>query len=243
MARTYRDIITGALRLIGVIGDSEQPSSYQAENALYALQEMLGAWNSDGMMIYTQESHSLNITLPKQVWTIGPGADINVPIRPSEISSAILRQNASTAMPVDLPMSVLSADEWSTIRSKSSGSNYPRFVYMSGDWPVANLYLWPFPQVADAQLILTFDQTLNSEVTLDTIETLPPAYRQAIRFNLAVLLGPEYGTEASMVVQQQAYKSKNIIGQNNQEIDRLAYDTNLSGVNSGIYWIGSDEIR
>ena len=140
-------------------------------------------------------------------------------------------------------MTVLSPSEWADIRSKNSASNYPRFVYLNGDWPLATLYLWPYPQVADAQLQLLFNQTLDINVTLDTVETLPPAYRQAIRFNLACLLAPEYGREASMIVQTQAYKSKNIIAQNNQNIDRLDYDSAIQGTRGGRYYVGDDQVR
>jgi hypothetical protein len=243
MATTYRDLIAGALRLIGIIGDGEPPSSYQSSNALFTLQEMIDSWNADDLMIYTTSFHELPITLPQQTWTIGPGGDIDVPVRPSEIDTAFLRQNASTAQPVDLPMAILSPTEWADVRSKSSASNYPRFIYMNGDWPVATLYLWPFPQVADAELHLLFNQTLDPGITLDTPENLPPAYRQALRFNLACLLAPEYGLEASQAVSMQAYKSKNIIAQNNQSIDRLDYDSAIQGTQGGKYWVGDDQVR
>jgi hypothetical protein len=240
---TYRDLISGSLRLIGVIGESETPTAYQAATALSALQEMIDAWNADGMMIYTQSFHELVIDQPKQTWTIGPGADIDVPVRPAELSTAFLRMNRSTSQPVDMPMAILSPNEWADVRSKAVTSNYPRFIYLNGDWPVATLYLWPFPNVADTSLNLLFNQTLDSGVGLDDTDNLPPAYRQALRFNLACLLAPEFGREATQTVQSTAYKSKNVIGQNNQNIDRLDFDSAIQGHRGGKYWIGDDQSR
>ena len=240
---TYRDIITGALRLIGIVGDSEQPTSYQADNGLYALNEMIGAWNADDLMIYTTSFSQVAINVAKQTWTIGPGGDIDTPVRPSEIDAANIIQNASTQNPVTLPMSILSPNEWAEIRSKNSTSNYPRFLYCNGDWPLATMFLWPSPNVSDCKLEVLFNSPLNQALTLDTVEALPPAYRQAIRFNLAVILAPEYGREASQAVQAQAYKSKNIIAQNNQNIDRLDFDSGIQGTLGGAYWIGDDQVR
>lgn len=244
MTTTYRDLVTGALRLIGVIGDGEIPTSYQADNAMLSLTEMLDSWNSDGLMIYTQSFHELSLTSQTQTWTIGPGGDIDVTVRPSEIRSASLRQNASSAQPVDLPMAILDASEWLDIRSKNITSAVPRYLYLDGNWPLATLYLWPVPQVNDTKLIVLFNESLATTLTLDDEENLPPAYRQAIRFNLAMLLANEYGREAPPTVQSQAYKSKNIISQNNQQIDRLDYDSALTGWRgNGIYWIGDDQTR
>ena len=214
---TYRDLIAGSLRLIGVIGESETPTPYQAETAISALQEMIDAWNADDMMIYTTSFHELPLTLPKQTWTIGPGADIDVPVRPAELSTVFLRMNASTASPVDMPMAILS--------------------------PIATIYLWPVPNVADTTLNLLFNQTLNSGVGLDDIDNLPPAYRQALRFNLACLLAPEFGREATQTVVATAYKSKNVIGQNNQNIDRLDFDSAIQGSRQGKYLIIDDQSR
>jgi hypothetical protein len=240
---TYRDLIAGALRLIGVIGDSETPSPYQADNALFTLTEMLDSWNADGLMIFTATFSELSLSTQSASWTIGPGAQIDVPVRPAELDGAWIRQNASTSSPIDIPMSVLTASEWGDIRSKSVSSNIPRFVFITGDWPVATLQLWPVPQVNDTKLILLFNTPLDNALTLDTTENLPPAYRQAIRFNLATLLAPEYGMEASPTVQMQAYKSKNVLTQNNQNIDRLDFDTIIQGTKQGLWYIGDDTSR
>ena len=240
---TYRDLIAGSLRLIGVIGDGEVPSPYQADNALFALNEMFDSWNSDGLMIFTTAFKTLPLTASAQQWTIGPGADIDVPVRPSELDGAWLRQNASAANPIDIPMSVLSPNEWGDIRSKYVSSAIPRFIFLNGDWPVATIFIWPVPQVNDTELILNFGTPLTSTVTLDDIEAHPPAYRQAIRYNLAVLLAAEFGREAPPAVVAQAYKSKNLIAQNNQNIDRLDFDSAIQGTRQGRYWIGDDQTR
>jgi hypothetical protein len=243
MAQTYNDLINGSLRLIGIIGDSETPTSYQTANALFTLNEMLDQWNADGLMIYTTSFYTYNIAGTTASVTIGPGGQIDVPYRPSEIEGAWIRQNAGSSQPIDLPMSVLTPGEWGDVRSKSVSSPIPRFIYLNGDWPTATAYLWPVASAANTTLVLLFNQTLNASVLASDTENLPPAYRQAIRFNLACLLAPEYGREAPPSVQAQAYKSKNLIAQNNQNIDRLEFDSGIQGTSGGSYWIGDDQTR
>lgn len=239
---TYADLISGALRLVGVIGDGETPSTDQTANALFTLNEMLDAWNSDGLMIYTTSFYEKMLTTA-QSYTVGPSGDFNIPVRPSEINGAWIRQNASAANPIDLPVSILTATEWGDIRSKYVASAIPRFVYMDGNWPTANIYVWPVPNGTDTKLILSLNTPLSATVATTDTETLPPSYRQAIRFNLACLLAAEYGREASPSTKEVAYKSKNLIAQNNQQIDRLDFDSAIQGTGGGRYWIGDDNTR
>lgn len=239
---TYSDLIAGALRLVGIIGDGETPSTDQTNNALFSLNEMLDAWNSDGLMIFTTAFYEYALTT-SQTYTVGPGANFNISVRPSEIRGAWIRQNASSANPIDLPMSILSSQEWGDIRSKTVQSNIPRFVYMDGNWPTATVYVWPKPDGSDTKLILSFDVPLTEPVLTSDTENLPPSYRQAIRFNLACLIAAEYGREASPTTQNYAYMSKNLIAQNNQQIDRLDFDSEIQGVKGGRYWIVDDMTR
>ena len=172
-------------------------------------------------------------------FTIGPGADIDVPVRPHNIENAFMRLNTAAATPVDVPMAILSASEWMNVRSKSVQTTYPRYVYLNGDWPVATAYLWPVPNSGDGSIGILINQTLSTGITLDDTENLPPAYKQALRFNLAVLLAPEYGKEASQSVVAQAYKAKNFLSQTNTDVDRLEYD--IAGITGGRYWIVDNE--
>lgn len=240
MSATYADLISGALRLVGIIGDGETASTDQSNNALFTLQEMLDSWNSDGLMVYTNAFYEYTLT-SSQTYTVGPSGNFNIPVRPSRINGAWLREDASSNQPIDRPLSVLSANEWGNISSKSVTSDLPQCVYLDGSWPTATLYVWPVPSGADTKIILSFGVPLTAlTIATSDTETLPPAYRQAIRFNLACLLAAEYGREASPTTKETAYKSKNLIAQNNQQIDRLSFDSILTSNGDRGYWIVSD---
>lgn len=60
---TCRDIVTGGLRLLGVYGGGEDPSSDDAETGLIALQSMYDAWVNSGMFgtlndVYTATNYT-----------------------------------------------------------------------------------------------------------------------------------------------------------------------------------------
>ena len=232
---TYRDLIEGAMRLLNVVSEAESPTAYQAQTALDCLNGLIDQWNANQAVIYTQDFHLVSPT--NGVFTIGPGADIDIPSRPAELDSVFCRMNASSANPIDIPMVVLNASEYSDVRSKAVTSAYPRYIYMNGDWPVGTAYLWPVAD-GDYQVSVLVNHTLSSTVSLDDTCNLPPAYRQALRYELACVLAPEYGKEASASVQTQAYKAKNLISIQNTDIDRLDYD--IRGTSGGRYWIVSD---
>lgn len=235
---TYRDLITSALRLINVVSEAETPTAYQAETALAALEELIDQFNASQIMIYTQDI-VLHTLTNSATFTIGAGGDVDVPSRPFKLDAAFLRMNTAST-PIDIPMSVLSASEWMGVRSKSVQSTYPRYIYINGDWPLATAHLWPVPTgVGDTSIGLLLNHTLTTGLTLDDEETLPPAYRQALRFGLAELLAPEYGREAPPTVIAKADSSKRLLMQTNTDIDRLSYD--ISGVTGGRYWIVADD--
>jgi hypothetical protein len=86
--------------------------------------------------------------------------------------------------------------------------------------------------------VLLFNAPLNSNVTLDTECNLPPAYKAALRYNLAVQVAPEFGRDAGMTVQLSALRALNSIATANFKVDRLQFD-----VSGGRYFITTDEVR
>ncbi len=61
---TARTLITRSLRTLGVLHSGETPSAEEANDALDALNEMLGAWIHDGIDLEFVPITSLNTVLP-----------------------------------------------------------------------------------------------------------------------------------------------------------------------------------
>ena len=240
---TYRELITGSYRLAGILGTGQTLQGSQGPDAIYALQEMMDEWNSDALKLYTIGIYSIPITNAKQQYTIGPGGDFNITNRPPLLSGAWFQQ-LTTAPFNDIPVTLVSAQDWGNIRAKGTQGNVVTYGYYDQNFPVATLFVWPLPSMAAGSLILHAPSQLNSSIGLDDYENLPPAYRKAIRYNLAMVLAAENGFEPSMHVKSTAANSLMMLQRNNGQIpQRMTFDSAALGSGSGRYLIESDSRR
>jgi len=212
---TYRDIITSSLRLLGIVAQGQDPSGNEAVDGLTVLQELIDAWNSTGAAIlYTTTTQEFNLISGTSIYTIGPTGNFVVGTRPSKLSGAWVRD---TSTMTDLPLCIAADSDFYNIPQKTADSTYPQVIYLDRQMPNANLYLYPVPNSGTTALILQYSAPLDSAIELDTECVLPPAFRQALRYNLAVNLAPEYGLEPSPTIQSIAITSLNNINANNQQ--------------------------
>ena len=102
MAQTALDLITRALRLIGVVAEGEPVSADQGQTGLDGLNDMIDSWNAERQAIYTTTSNDFPFVLGQQSYTLGDGGDFDIP-RPARIDgmSAILLFDTSN--PVEVP--------------------------------------------------------------------------------------------------------------------------------------------
>ena len=105
---TALDIITGALRDIGILDAIEIPSDEDAAVGLTYLNDLLEAWSNEGLTVYTQSQNSLTLTGAAS-YTVGSGGTFNT-TRPIFPESAIYRSQGVTSwMPTSYTgLSVLS---------------------------------------------------------------------------------------------------------------------------------------
>jgi hypothetical protein len=238
MSITIRDLLTSSLRLISVVSEGNTPTAQQLNDALFTLNELMDSWNVDGTMIYTMGINTFPINNSKQVWTIGPTGDFNVAARPVYIEFAAL-QTTNTTPFTDIPMTILNADEWASIRNKTISSTIPRWIYMDEAYPLANIYLWPAPS-ASANLVLTYWQALNSALTLDTTLQMPPGYQRLMRYGTAINIAPEYGRQVQPEIGMAYNNLLSEVSVANLRPGRINYDTIV--MVGGTYNVLDDQI-
>jgi hypothetical protein len=93
---------------------------------------------------------------------------------------------------VDIPVAVVSYDDYEAVRLKNLITNVPTQVYPDYAYPLCNVYV--YPQTSGG--ILNFQSYKPwSEFTHQEQEvSLPPGYFRMLRYNLAVELSSEYQT-------------------------------------------------
>lgn len=205
---TAADLISSALRLIGVLAAGEQLPAEDSADALMVLQQMIDGWNADGLTIFTTGSNDFPFTLGKQTYTLGSGGDFDMP-RPAKITgmSAILLSDPSN--PIEEPISMFTVDEWQTqVPVKKVNGNFPLICYDSGDFPLRKLNFWPIPTQTPTSARIYSWQPLSAPANFATVISFPPGYAEAFRYNLAVRLSAEYGqTQVSPTVATIAVES------------------------------------
>lgn len=249
---TMRDLLTQSLKLIGVTPGGQAPSIDQLTDALFHANIIADTYNNDGQMIYTMQylvGPLINGVVQDDgttLFTIGPSSvnpnvTFDIPERPQALQAASFRMMSAFPF-IDIPLTILSAEEWSQIRSKNIYTSVSNAIYMDEQWPVANIYLWPIPNYT-ASLFLTFWQPLNSSMTLDTTFSLPPGYAALFLYDVAIAIAPTFNKEASPTIVSRYAAIKREIQFTNLRPTRLTYgyECQGSGIN-GVYDIFSDSI-
>lgn len=205
---TALDIIEGSLRLIGALATGETPSSADSTDALTTMNQLIDSWSNDGYMVFERKREEFTLTALQASFTIGTGGNFNTS-RPTTISEAGIIENDT-----ELPVEIISQQEFSQIVNKDTQSNIPQRLYYEPEYPLGKINLWPVPSVANT-LVLYSMKPLSQIATTGTTISLPPGYERALKYNLAVELAPEYGKPIDSIVAQIAMDSKNELQRTN----------------------------
>lgn len=233
MIKTYRDLVSSSLRLIGVLGQGQTARGQDGHDALEVLKELLDTWSSTDAMSYQLNSKSIPTISGKTEYTVGPLGDIDVPIRPPMLDSAYITYNG-----VETPILVVGSRQYGRVPIKSQQGDTPFYLYYDTGFPFGVISLYPVPTGTSA-LRVEFSSMLNTNITLDTELSYPPAYRGALRYNLAVMLAPEYGIEVSPAIATQAASAALLVQNSTFKSQRMEFD----GGYGGYYDINSDVVR
>lgn len=231
-ATTPQQLINLALKKIGVLAAGQTPLADDIADAFAELNLMLAEWNSQRWMVYHLITQSIAST-GAQSYTIGPGADISVPLRPNNIESAFFRQNNITPLSPDYPLQIVAArEDYNRLRLKSLTA-FPQYLFYDSDWPVGTLYPWPLMMGGLYTLFISYKDTLDSIQSTDMQINLPPQYYAAILYNLAARLRPSYQLPMDPTVAALAAASLNVVRGQNAQIRTLRMPGTLT--HGGVY--------
>ena len=103
---TANELITRALKTVGVLASGETASSDDVADALVVLNNMVDTWATERLTIYTVARTAFDLSASTQDYTIGTGGTFNIP-RPQWIvaASIITDKDAASAQKQELPIS------------------------------------------------------------------------------------------------------------------------------------------
>jgi len=200
MMTTAREIITRAMQRAGILTKTETPSSDESGDALDTLNDMLSSWSNESLLIYTRAWENFTLTGGVGEYTIGSGATFDT-TRPIFIAEAHVREGTS-----DFAMTIIDDTEYNKKIVEKSVSGMPYWLNYDNGYPTAKVRVWPVPSAAYT-LFITSEKELT-QFSLDDTVSLPPGWKKALIYNLAIELSPDYGQGVDPFVFKQANEAK-----------------------------------
>ena len=191
---TAETMIESAMLLLGALASGQSASDQEKVDGLASLNRLLDSWNQRRELIYEIGRHKFTLTANQNPHTIGLAAgsgsagDMAI-ARPQMIEEAALIPAGTT---IELPVNILTNRQYRGIRNKELSSTAPTDLWYERDWPLGKVWLWPEPSAA-AELVLWVWQQLPSGMLLADEFNVPPGYRRAILYNLAVEIASRFG--------------------------------------------------
>lgn len=189
---TALQTITGALRILGVVGTGGVVDPDDSAVALMVMNEMLEAWSIDNLAIFTQVDQPFALVPAVSAYTVGASGTWSG-FRPIQIN-----QIRVTYQTIDYQVEDVDNFRFNAIPYKAQTGIIPLAFSYTATVPNGTVSLWPVPTLA-MPIIITSDQQLTQIANLSTVLVFPPGYARAFRFNLAKELQSEFGAPMSQI--------------------------------------------
>lgn len=223
MAVTAGDQITGALRLLGVLAESESPSAAMAQDALTAFDQMVDSWNTERLSVFCTQDQVFNWPANERVRTLGPTGNF-IGNRPVVLDDSTYFRDASNN--ISYGIKLLNQLQYNNIAVKTVTSTYPQVLWANMTLPDITMSVYPVPnRVLEFHFISVLELTQPASLTTEL--AFPPGYLRAFRYNLAMELAPEFGIEPTPQVQRIAMTSKRNLKRINSPKDIMAMPYSL----------------
>jgi len=234
-------IISAAMRNTNALASGETPTSAEAQDALGILNQMMDAWSAERLMVFTITIQQFMLVPGQQTYTLGTGGNFDYP-RPAEIDRMGIVWSGNVGQPLELPLVMLTDAQWALVPVKNIQSTIPQYVYDDGAFPYRNLSFWCVPTVNDPVRIYMWT-ALSQFADLTTDYLFPPAYSEAILYNLSVRLAANnIGTQLNPLTVALAQNGVATIKRINIPFLDLQVDPYLTAKGRHYNWI-SDQMQ
>lgn len=180
--RTVQDIVTAALRKIGVADAVEPVAAHDMELGREQLDRMLKAWQNRGYNLWTYTAEPLTLTTAAS-YTL-------TTVRPLRILSARYKP---TAAGTETAMMPLSREEYDALPLKTA-TGTPTCYHYDRQAEAAKIYIWPVLAAATTQTIqLTIERETTDADDINNVVDLPGEWWDAAVYGLADRLMDDFG--------------------------------------------------
>jgi len=259
------DLVGLALEQLGVGVGGQNADPQGLDSGVMHLNMMLAQWQRREWLV-PNLTDVFCMATGKSVYYVGPGGDIDMPVRPAKVMGAYARllfnggaavdgdfsandfdpsdfvdndDGLSAANPIDYPLTEIpSYQDYAALGLKGL-KTWPSYYFYNPAFPLGEFRPWPIPAGGNTwQLHLIIAQPLPSNLKADTPLNLPPEYWDAVMWCLAARLAPSYGQEASATVATFARASLSTIRTVSFRGPTLAVPAILTPISNPFYWPG-----
>jgi len=189
--KTAQQIILTAFRKFGGMGDNESLTPQQEAAGMASLTPMISSFNQMGMPIWKME----RITVPLSNFavssecTIGPGQTVVTSTTPLKAHTATRVDSTS-----NVAVEIYGRERFYLIPSPNA-RGAPIACYFRPTPTNGVLSIWPLPDSywQNQNLIVDMQLEFTSVSSGSSVPNFPDWWEEAIIYNLAVRLAPEYG--------------------------------------------------
>ena len=183
------DIITAALRKLGVIAAGQTPSADNLSDGAEALNMLVAQFRNIGMPLWARKTYSFNPTVNNATYQIGLGKTLNTAY-PLHLLQAYRQDSGSTTK---IYMEIIPNFNYN-LYPTSSGGIPIQISYQ----PLVNygeLKVWPTPDATATGTTITIVYQAPFEYFNSSTDTMafPEEWYMPMVYNLAVALAPEWG--------------------------------------------------
>lgn len=205
---TRDQLIAGALRIAGAVQQGESPTSTQVIEASEALNMLVKSWQPDGLQLWVTKEYTLTLTASTASYTV------NTP----KLLRVIQAYNHNTTSNVDIPMRIITRDEYNRLGNKTS-TGTPIQLLAIPNRTDTTIKVFPVPDSTAAstqQIIMVYQKPFDDFDSSTDEPEFPSEWFAALKFALAAQLAPEYGMEINerkeLLAEAALYKSEAMSG-------------------------------
>jgi hypothetical protein len=189
MSVLVSDIINEAILDLAGIAPGESLTTAELNDAFARLNAMIASWSTEGLTVPYFSHTAFTITQGVSVYTLGTGGSLVTTARPMRVSGASsVSGNFRSAMKV-VGFDQFAAEVGDPI---ASSTVLAKVLAADGSSPSINLRVFPVPATSPGTLWLDYWMELAQFATTGDSVTLPDEFVDALHFNLAVRLYPQY---------------------------------------------------
>lgn len=180
---TVTSIVTAAFKKCKVGISGEPLAAEELADGIISLQLMLRTWSAKGIRLWLNETQSITFVAGTATYTLSP--------RVIEVFQAYRRADSN-----DVPIRVVSRDEYSRFPDKTTpGAPFAVFIDRTRTTTTATFYPVPSAtEVADGMIGRLDTKRMAQDATAGEQDIdAPPEWMEAVIYNLAVRLAPDYG--------------------------------------------------